>query len=168
MKVEQIAILVFLIFLIILTVTTVYKEQFVSGDCNNNTDCKSCANQSGCSWCPAKKICMQSNSLKSTDTECNQMNTIQSSFSCTNRTTNALSDENLYKDHIQDRPKPPNVFTTPNMEYSNETVMGELSHLKGELKGFQYALPGIVTNTMKNNIQPLIMSQLLPNYEPCN
>jgi hypothetical protein len=45
------------------------------------------------------------------------------------------------------------------MEYSHETIMGEMSHLKGELKDFQDALPDIITNTMQNNIQPILMSQ---------
>ena len=168
MKIEQIALLLFLLFLIILSITSNYKEQFLQ-ECQTNTDCKSCASASGCAWCPAKNKCMDSTLLKSTDIDCNQMNTIKSSFACTNYPArDVLKNELLYADRIEDKQRPPNVYTAPNMEYSNETVMGELSHLKGEMKEYQYALPGIVTNTMQNNMRPLIMSQLLPNYEVCS
>lgn len=164
MKIQQIALALFLLYLFYISIS--YKESFV--DCSVNTDCKSCASASGCAWCPAKNICMNSTSLKSTDIDCNQMNTIKSSFACTNQPAkDVLKNEPLYADRIEDKQKPPNVYTAPNMEYSNETVMGELSHLKGEMKEYQYALPGIVTNTMQNNMRPLIMSQLLPNYEVC-
>ena len=165
MKIEQIALLLFLIFLIILSITTIYKEQFIQ-ECQTNTDCKSCASSSGCSWCPAKKKCMISTSLKSTDIDCNQMNTINSSFACTNYLAkDVLENEPLYADRIEDKQRPPNVYTTPNMEYSNETVMGELSYLKGEIKDYQDAIPDIVTNTMQNNMRPLLIGSLLSPYE---
>ena len=156
-KLHQMLLLLFLLY--VFYISTTYKEQFLQ-ECQTNKSCKSCADQSGCSWCPAKKTCMNSTSLKSTDTECNQMNTINSSFACINQpAVNILKNEPLYTDRIQEKPRPPNVFIAPNMEYSHETIMGEMSHLKGELKDFQDALPDIITNTMQNNIQPILMSQ---------
>ena len=148
MKIEQIALLIFLIFLIILTITSMYKEQFLNQECQTNTDCKSCANSSGCSWCPSKNVCIQSKSIRSTD-ECNQMNTISSSFTCD------------LQDSISEKPKPPNVYTTPHMEYSNETVMAEMKHIKHDITNFQHELPRIITNTMQNSMKPLLIGALL-------
>lgn len=148
MKIEQIALLLFLIFLIILTITSIYKEQFINQACQTNTDCKSCADSSGCSWCPSKNACIQSKS-RSTD-ECNQMNTISSSSEC-------YSDEN----YISEKPKPPNVYTVPSMEYSNETVMAEMKHIKHDMTHFKHELPRIITNTMQNSMKPLLIGALL-------
>jgi len=147
MKIEQIALL-FLIFLIILTITSIYKEQFITQECQTNTDCKSCADSSGCSWCPSKNACIQSKS-RTTD-ECNKMNTISSSSEC-------------YSDIIEDKPKPPNVYTVPRMEYSNETVMAEMKHIKSDMTDFKHELPRIIASTMQNNMKPLLIGALLDN-----
>jgi len=51
------------------------KEGFEEIDCGKYKDCKTCATESGCSWCPKTKSCVYTNELKSTDV-CNQMNVI--------------------------------------------------------------------------------------------
>jgi len=156
-KIHQLLLLLFLVFLFV--ISSNYKESFA--DCGSYTNCKTCATASGCSWCPLKKICLKSKSIKGTD-ECNLMNTINSPYACSSESS--YINDKIYTDRIPDKPRPPNVYTSPEMMYSNETVMGELHHMKNEVRDFRHDLPRIVTNTMQHNMRPLLLGALLHPY----
>ena len=152
---------------IILYLTQTYKETFLDNYCDQYTSCSSCASASGCSWCPQSKKCLQSTSLKSTDTQCNQMNTIQSSFRCT--TDNIpppqdvkedRADYALYKNLIAEKVPPPNVYMTEDMEYTPETVMANLNSVRNQLNEYEKMFPDTVASTVQNQIQPIIKSIL--------
>jgi hypothetical protein len=164
---------VFLVLLLALIFSTAYKEGFEADKCDRNTTCTSCANASGCSWCPDSKSCLATTTLKSTDPKCNQMNTIRSAFSCQDDNTiqnasrasnQVLYDFTLYKNQITDKIPPPNVFTNNDMEYSNETVMAQTKHNNDELQRFQQGLPGFVATAVENQIHPMVKGILAKNY----
>lgn len=124
--------------LIFIAVTIPYTESFLSA-CTG-TDCASCANQSGCSWCEQTKTCMNTQLLKSTDAQCNHLNTISSSFLCDMQPTTSINEPNkeiLYKDQIADRVRPPNVYITDDMQYTPETIMGNLNDVRQTLAVYQ-------------------------------
>ena len=136
------------IFLILLFVcSTAYKESFLSA-CGQYTDCTSCARSSGCSWCPQSNVCLDSTTLKSTDTSCNQTNTIASEFTCSSGNTiasdskiaNSPIQDPLYANQIADKVKPPNAYANPDMEYSPETVMANLTDIRNTLAMYQQQL----------------------------
>jgi hypothetical protein len=153
-----------LVLLVIILVSSyTYKEGFLDAYCDQYADCISCAGASGCSWCPKSKLCLKSYSLKSTDKDCNQANTISSNFLCSSeiseRIAPTLVKENdldvyqLYKDQIANKIPPPNVYSNPDMEYSPETVMANVSHLRKEVE------------TEKDNIRTLIRNITSPSIE---
>ena len=158
-----------------MVISTNVKEGFLEDYCRAHQTCFDCTNASGCSWCPQKKTCLLSTSLKSTDPHCNQNNTLSSSFLCKSEiqdkipsdavvSHDVLYDYALYRNQITDRIPPPNVFTTSDMEYSPETVMGNVNHLEKELKLNQANLPGIIATTVQNNIRPMVNGILSDNY----
>ena len=157
------------VLLCIFWISTHYKEEFFQDFCASQSDCKTCANTSGCSWCPAGKRCLSSNLLKSTDVKCNQMNTISSAFLCDSPIASAYSIEDnpesvLYKDQIADRVRPPNVYMNDDMEYSPETVMSNVTNLRNDLHMYQNQLPDIVAASVENNIRPMVSGILSDNY----
>ena len=163
----------FMILLLAIILSIKHKEGFLENLCPTYTTCGTCAAASGCSWCPANKTCIQSTSLKSTDPQCNQMNTINSSFSCagdetdskdSNASNDVMYDFTLYKNRITDRIPPPNVYTNSDMEYSPETVMGAVNHLEQDLYQYQQGLPGIIASSMENQIGPMVKGVLGNNY----
>lgn len=58
--------------------------------------------------------------------------------------------QDLHKSQIADKTHPPNVYTTHNMEYSPETVMAEVGHLRNDLHLYQVQLPDTVASTIEN------------------
>jgi hypothetical protein len=164
-------ILLSLVFLLVLLSVSV-KERFTSerftserftserftSQCSG-TDCKSCANQSGCSWCASTNACIPTQSIKSTDPDCNLLNVVSSSFSCSVKDTSQLNDpkdEQLYKDQIADRVRPPNVYMNKNMEYTPETVMANLNDVRQTVNHYNMQLPDIIATSIIDNIQPMV------------
>ena len=152
---------------IILYMTMSYKEEFLDNYCDQYTSCGTCSSASGCSWCPQSKKCLQSTSLKSTDTQCNQMNTIQSSFRCTSDNIppsqdikQDRADYALYKNLIAEKVPPPNVYMNEQMEYSPETVMANLNSVRNQLNEYEKMFPDTVASTVQNQIQPIVRSIL--------
>ena len=162
--------IVFSILLLFMVLSTQYKEGFIDNYCSKHADCNSCAASSGCSWCPANNQCLGSTSLKSTDKSCNAMNTIQNVSMCNlNKQENIDNDVKLnnfalYKDQITDNVRPPNVYLTKMMEYSPETVMGNVEKLRKDLQMYQHTLPNTVAASVENNIRPMVRGILSENY----
>ena len=152
----HLTILLCLLFLIVLLSISV-KERFIS-QCSG-TDCKSCADQSGCSWCASANACIPTQSIKSTDPDCNLLNVISSSFLCNITDTSQLyapKDEQLYKDQVADRVRPPNVYMAEDIEYTPETVMANLNEVRQTVDRYNIQLPDIIATSVTDSIQPMV------------
>ena len=155
------------------------KEGFVTDFCESNKTCTTCANASGCSWCPNENRCLSSRILKSTDPKCNQENTISASFRCedatntlkkdilgpeTNASNQVLYDFTLYKNQIKDKIPPPNAFTTEQKEYSPETVLANTNQLSMQVRNLYSELPDVMATSLQNYIKPMMKGILSDNY----
>ena len=170
------------LFLILITVliigfllTTHVKEGFLNAYCETYNNCTSCSPASGCSWCPKSKVCLDSTTLKSTDKNCNQMNTISSAFRCRSElidevphdsveSNDVLYDFNLYKNKITDKIPPPNLYMNGKIRYSNEDVVSFANNVNDSIQNYQKELPGIVASSVVNNIKPMVKGILSENY----
>ena len=139
-------ILSFILLIIAFFASHYYKESFEESTCDQQTNCQTCANANGCSWCPQTNACLKSTSLTTENPDCNQNNTISAAFSCPSAETKqpdvptSLTSDSMYENQIADRVKPPNAYSNPNMEYSNETVMAELHDVRELIKSGQAKL----------------------------
>lgn len=155
------------------------KEGFLTDYCASNKTCITCADASGCSWCPNEKRCMSSNILKSTDPKCNQSTTISAAFRCedatdtiktvpvgpeTNASNQVLYDFTLYKNLIKDKIPPPNAFTTEEKEYSPETVMANSNQLAMDVRNLYTELPDVMATALQQHIKPMMKGILADNY----
>jgi hypothetical protein len=167
--------IILIITILLLLSSQSYKESFLSDYCLTYKDCNSCASASGCSWCPKAKVCLDSTTLKSTDRECNQMNTVTSAFLCKSEiedkippeavvSDDILYDWALYKNKITDKIPPPNVYTTEKVGYSNEDVVSNANNVRNDIKNLNTELPGIVASSVENNIKPMVKGILADNY----
>jgi hypothetical protein len=169
----------FMISLVFLTIAVFYtqhtKEGFLNDYCQQFKDCNSCASASGCSWCPKAKSCLNSTTLKSTDKDCNQMNVINSNFSCQSEmkdkipppfveTNDILYDWTLYKNKITDKIPPPNLYMAGKIKYSNEDVISNSNDVRNYITNLHTELPGIIASGVENNIKPMVKGILSENY----
>lgn len=161
----------FILLVIVMAISTHVKEGFEGDFCAEQRSCSDCTQTSGCSWCSRKNICINSTMLKLSDIDCNQNNTFTSSTRCPNIiddkippeavvSNDIMYDYALYKNQITDRIPPPNVYTTNKMEYSPETVMGQLIHVENQIKNNQANLPTIIATTVQDNIRPMVKGLL--------
>lgn len=164
---------------IALWITQQQKEGFLEDYCASNKSCTTCADSSGCSWCPNENRCLSSRILKSTDPKCNQSNTISASFRCgdatktiqdvplgpeTNASNQVLYDFTLYKNQIKDKIPPPNAFTTKEKQYSPETVMANTNQLANDVRNLYRELPDVMVTSLQNYIKPMMKDILSDNY----
>ena len=140
------------------------KESFESR-CIQFNECKTCAQASGCSWCPKAKTCLPSTSLKSTDKECNQMNTITSDFRCKAESESigqerspidAQFDFTLYKDRIKNKLPPPNAYISGKVEYSSSDLTSNMNEIRNTVNNLTLGLPGIISSSVENEIKPMV------------
>ena len=165
--------LVVLLWIAMITTKRV-KETFLNAYCQTYTDCSSCASASGCAWCPKAKTCLDSTTLKSTDTECNQSNTVRSSFLCQanlddkipppSAIKDDLYDYELYKNQIADKIRPPNVYMSGEVKISNEDIVSNMNDVRNDIQNVYTELPGIVATSVENNIKPMVKGILAENY----
>jgi hypothetical protein len=73
-------------------------------------------------------------------------------------------DYELYRNQIANKIAPPNVYTNPDMEYSPETVMGNLNELKNNLEINNKNLPVIIAKSIESQIRPMVKGILSENY----
>ncbi len=177
MKIGRILFFTLFIAAILFIVSKYYRreilEKFISY-CDNNTDCKSCANASGCSWCPKTKVCLPSTLLKSTDVSCNQNNTISSSFRCKSvidgeELPSDIKFEDqydfiLYKDQIKDRIPPPNTYISGKVHYSPADIISNTNNVRNNIDNLHLELPGIISSAVENQIKPMVNGILSQNY----
>jgi hypothetical protein len=170
--------LLFILFFIlyIFQISKRYREGFLASYCQTYTDCQSCAKASGCSWCPKANTCLTSTSLKSTDKDCNQTNTVESSFLCksvldstkmpdiTDTSHNIIYDFKLYKDRVSNKLAPPNTYMTNTLGYSNEDVMSNMNNVRDSVQNLHTELPGIITSSVEDGIKPMVKGILSENY----
>lgn len=159
---------------VVLVATQTYKEGFLENYCAQYKNCVECAGASGCSWCPKSNVCLKSYSLKSTDPNCNQMNSISSTFLCSSELSDRIPpkkvkeedkyDYELYRNQIADKIRPPNVYSNPDMEYSPETIMGNMNHIQKDLELNRTNLPTIIATSVQNQIRPMVQGILSDNY----
>jgi hypothetical protein len=177
MKIEHILFLILFVLTIFFVISRYYRatilERFASY-CDEYKDCKSCANASGCSWCPKSKVCLNSTLLKSTDKSCNQNNTISSSFRCKSVLDNEelppdvkfedQYDFILYKDKIKDRIPPPNAYMSGKVHYSSADIVSNTNNVRNDVNNLHLELPGIISSAVENQIKPMVNGILSQNY----
>ena len=169
----------FIILIVVLWFSQKQKEGFLTDYCSSNKTCVTCADSSGCSWCPNENRCLSSRILKSTDPKCNQSNTISAAFRCqdaiktiqdvplgpeTNASNQVLYDFTLYKNQIKDKIPPPNAFTTKEKQYSPETVMANTNMLANDVKNLYREIPDVMVTSLQNYIKPMMKDILSDNY----
>jgi hypothetical protein len=130
-------IIIFVLLILALIYSKGYKEGFAEMDCAANTDCTACTLSNGCSWCPKTKKCLRSSMLLNTNKDCNPSNVFSVSFRCDApplpQEKDSIRDDPLYRDQVADRVRPPNAYSNPQMEYSNETVMANVSDVRRDV-----------------------------------
>ena len=175
MKIKHIFTIILIIVIALLLASQKYKEGFLSDYCPKFKDCSSCAQASGCSWCPKGKTCLDSTTLKSTDKLCNQMNTISSAFLCKselddeitperNESNNVLYDFTLYKNRITDKIPPPNMYMNGEIKYSVQDAVSNANNVRNDVNNLKIELPGIIASGVENNIKPMVKGILAENY----
>ncbi len=151
------------------------KENFIDNYCSKYNDCKTCAESSGCSWCPKSQVCLSNNSLKSTDKNCNQMNTISSGFRCSSeiagefpnngvQTTKHFTDKTLWEDKIANKLPPANVGISDTVYYSNEDLTSNMNQIRNTTKNLITELPSIISTTVEDQIAPMVKGILSSNH----
>lgn len=159
----------------LMVLTQKYKEGFLNRYCETHSDCVSCAEASGCAWCPQSKVCLDATTLKSTDPHCNQSNTVRSAFLCranledkippkSEVENDIMYDYSLYKNRITDKIPPPNVFTNGEMKVSNEDMMSNMNNVRNEIQNVHQELPGIIASSVEDQIKPMVKGVLSENY----
>ena len=171
----------FMTALVILILTVLFtksiKEGFLEDYCQRFNNCTDCSSASGCSWCPKSKVCLTSTTLKTTDKDCNQNNTITSSFLCKSAdgiepptlpdaiaSNDVLYDFSLYKNRITDRIPPPNLYMAGEMKVSNEDLLSNMNDVRNDIKNNRQELPGIIASTVQDQIRPMVRGILGENY----
>lgn len=167
--------LVILILLVLFTQNT--KETFLQDYCAQYKSCSDCSSASGCSWCPKSKVCLTSTTLKSTDKDCNQMNTIASSFRCPSAEgvepptlpeaiaeDDVMYDFSLYKNRITDKIPPPNLYMSGELKVSNEDLLSNMNDIRNDVNNYKTELPGIISSSVENQIKPMVKGVLAQNY----
>jgi hypothetical protein len=165
------------ILMLVMLFTQNTKETFLSDYCSTFTTCGDCSSASGCSWCPKKKVCLTSTLLKSTDKDCNQNNTISSSFRCPSAegvepptlpeaiaSNDVMYEFSLYKNRITDKIPPPNLYMAGEMKVSNEDLLSNMNDVRNDIQNYKTEMPGIIASTMENQIKPMVKGVLSENY----
>lgn len=167
--------LVILVLAVIFTQKT--KEGFQQQYCQRFKNCMDCSSASGCSWCGKGNVCLTSTTLKSTDKECNQMNTISSSFLCPAAggietptlpeaiaSNDVMYEFSLYKNRITDKIPPPNLYMAGKIKVSNEDILSNGNDIRNDIKNNREELPGLIASTVEDQIRPMVRGILSENY----
>jgi hypothetical protein len=167
--------LVILLLAVLFTQST--KEGFLQDYCGKYKTCMDCSSASGCSWCQKAQLCLTSTTLKSTDKECNQMNTIASSFRCKSAggvetptlpeeiaSNNVLYDFSLYKNRITDKIPPPNMYMAGTVKVSNQDLLSNMNDVRNDITNYKIEMPGIISSAVENQIRPMVKGILGENY----
>lgn len=176
----------FMMALVILLLATLFthsvKEGFLQDYCAKYKTCNDCSSASGCSWCSKEKVCLTSTTLKSTDANCNQMNTISSSFRCQSAegivsadagaptlpeaiaSNDVMYEFSLYKNRITDKIPPPNLYMAGTTKVSNEDLLSNMNDVRNDIKNYKTEMPGIIASTVQDQMKPMVKGILAENY----
>jgi hypothetical protein len=167
--------LVILMLLVLFTQNT--KEGFLQDYCAQYKSCTDCSSASGCSWCPKSNVCLTSTTLKSTDADCNQMNTIASSFRCPSAegvepptlpaaiaSDDVMYEFSLYKNRITDKIPPPNLYMAGDVKVSNQDLLSNMNDVRNDIANYKTEMPGIISSAVENQIKPMVKGVLAQNY----
>ena len=147
---KRFCVLILLLVILLFIRSSQYKEQFQDVDCEEYNTCVSCANKSKCTWCSATKKCLTKSEIANTDTLCNPMNLIYTVPMCHTELESAepiakptvsnkdMEGNPLYNDQIANKTAPPMVYMNRDMEYSPETVMGNMNNLRHEIYNLKH------------------------------
>jgi hypothetical protein len=177
MKTKYFFMTALIILLLVMLFTQNTKEGFLNSYCGNFKDCMSCAGSSGCSWCPKSKVCLTSTTLKSTDPDCNQNNTITSTFRCPSAegvepptlpaaiaSDDVMYEFSLYKNRITDKIPPPNLYMSGDIKVSNEDLLSNMNDVRNDIANYKVEMPGIIASTLEQQIKPMVKGILAENY----
>jgi hypothetical protein len=177
MKAKYFFMVSLIILFLVMIVSTKQKEGFMDDYCAKYKTCIDCSSSSGCSWCPNSNVCLTSTTLKSTDTMCNQNNTIASSFRCKGAggietptlpeaiaSDDVMYDFALYKDRITDKIPPPNLYMAGELKVSNEDLLSNMNDVRNDIANYKIEMPGIIASTVEQNIKPMVKGILGENY----
>jgi hypothetical protein len=153
------------------------KEGFQQQYCQRFKNCMDCSSASGCSWCGKGNVCLTSTTLKSTDKECNQMNTISSSFLCPAAggiepptlpeaiaSNDVMYEFSLYKNRITDKIPPPNLYMAGEVKVSNQDLLSNMNDVRNDITNYKKEMPGIIASTAEEQIRPMVRGILSENY----
>lgn len=170
-------VIILVILTLFLFITHKQKEGFLNGYCSKFKDCNTCSSASGCSWCPKAKVCLNSTTLKSTDKECNQMNTIASSFRCPSvdgiesptlpeaiASDDVMYEFSLYKNRITDKIPPPNLYMAGEVNVSPADLLSNMNDVRNSIYNYHMELPGVIASTVENQMKPMVKGILSDNY----
>ena len=168
------------ILVLVMLFTQFTKEGFINGArgyCYKYNTCMDCSSASGCSWCPNSKVCLTSTTLKSTDKDCNQMNTISSSFRCPSAegvepptlpdaiaSNDVLYEFSLYKNRITDKIPPPNLYMAGEVKVSNQDLLSNMNDVRNDITNYRQEMPGIIASTVEQQMRPMVKGILAENY----
>jgi hypothetical protein len=177
MKLKHILMVTLIILFLLMIASTKIKEGFLENYCAKYTTCMDCSSASGCSWCPTAKVCLTSTTLKSTDKECNQNNTIASSFRCPSaggietqtlpeaiESNDVMYDFSLYKNRITDKIPPPNLYMAGEVKISNQDLLSNMNDVRNDIANYKIEMPGIIASTVEEQIKPMVKGVLSENY----
>jgi len=177
MKVKYFFMTTLVILMLIVVFTHKTKEGFLENYCQQFKTCMDCSSSSGCSWCGKANVCLTSTTLKSTDKECNQMNTISSSFLCPGAggidtpplpdaiaSNDVMYEFSLYKNRITDKIPPPNLYMAGEVKVSNQDLLSNMNDVRNDITNQRKELPGIIASTVEEQIKPMVKGILSENY----
>lgn len=153
---------IFMIVLLILGLALLYvsqisQEPYIDRYCNEHGNCKECMKISGCAWCPLAKKCKLASTIKSEE-NCNPDNVITVLDQCNTKDESTFEETYDEMSLIHDNAKPPGVYVSSEKEYSNQTVMADVSKLREEVSHLEQELPDIIAST----VQKVLSSQPAP------
>jgi hypothetical protein len=177
MKVKYFFMTALVILMLAVILTQKSKEGFLQDYCQRFKNCMDCSSASGCSWCDKAKLFLTSTTLKSTDKDCNQMNTISSSFRCPSAggvepptlpeaiaSNDVMYEFSLYKNRITDKIPPPNLYMAGEMKVSNEDILSNGNDIRNDIKNNREEMPGLIASTVQDQIRPMVRGILSENY----
>ncbi len=177
MRTKYFFMLALIILFLTMIVSTKHKEGFLNNYCSKYNTCMDCSSASGCSWCPKDKVCLTSTDLKSTDKNCNQNNTIASSFRCPSAegvepptlpeaiaSNDVMYEFSLYKNRITDKIPPPNLYMAGEVKVSNQDLLSNMNDVRNDISNYKTEMPGIIASTMEDQIKPMVKGILSENY----
>jgi hypothetical protein len=181
MKTKYFFMFALVILVLVMVLSSKQKEGFMEDYCSGFNSCMDCSSASGCSWCPRKNACLTSTTLKSTDANCNQDNTIASSFRCPSAdpsiygpespnlpeeiaSNDVLYDLSLYKNRITDKIPPPNLYMAGKVDVSNEDLLSNMNDIRNDITNYKEEMPGIIAGAVEGQIKPMVKGILAENY----